>query len=353
MVFSAPNLSHFKEFFKINDLQRKIYYTPMWQWNEIEALHRVSTHLQASVHLQRDVQQLFQLWVGLPRQIFVPYQRGFEALECTISACNALACIQILEIGNNFLHYGGANNFMQFRCKLMHFNVEDDKTYETAIVDFGSPFIRDRLVEESGNSCATYYREFLKAHRSREYAAKVRGNLYECLVLNKLRGLSADVMVMGFTMEKDKPNTAVTMFTIPALPHQQYSALGDIGELGRVWIPQQSNFKSFDVLIARPLPADASLWVQITVGKTHSLLAEDVHDCFQRCQALGAVGTIVFCVPPDIFAWWHEHNSVQSFVTQGGGEVEAVQLQYLNTLKQVVLCIPGDAVEEEMVESHS
>lgn len=347
VVFSSPNLLHFREFIKIDIVLRMIYYTPMWQWDEIEALHQASTALQTRAPLV-DVQRLFEVWGGLPRQIFAPFQIGCDALTDAIKNCNAVACIQLLEKGS-FLSYGERDAEV-VRSTLMQFNVKDDKTYEHAMVNFGSPFIRDGLVEASGKSFTNYYREFMDAHGSSDYATKVRRNLYERLVLDKLRDLPANMDVLHFTMEAGKANTAVGRMPLPALglPAKEYSALGDINDMGRVWIPHQSNFKSFDVLLALPPPV-VSLWMQITVGKTHSLHVEGVHDCIQRCMTLQVGSAIAFCLPPDIFGWWHQQNTVQNFATQTGKKAEIHQ--YLNVLKQIVLCIPGDAVEEEKVKT--
>jgi len=190
----------------------------------------------------------------------------------------------------------------------------------------------------------------MDAHGSSAYAAKVRGNLYERLVLDKLHGLSVNMNVISFTMEAGKANSVMRMMTIPVmpLPAKEYSSLEEIDEVGRVWIPQQSNFKSFDVLIAPP-SSGVLMWVQNTVGKSHPLNVTGVHDCIQKCDALQVGSTIVFCLPPDVCVWWHQHNSVQSFVTQTGKRAEIHQ--YLNNLKQIVLCITGDRVEEEMAKT--
>lgn len=69
-----------------------------------------------------------------------------------------------------------------------------------------------------------------------------------------------------------------------------------------------------------------------------------------RQECLGQLdGVIVFCVPPDVFEWWRAHNSVQSFVTQGGRKPQ-IHL-YLNSMKQMVMCVPGDGVEEEQMKA--
>ena len=43
----------------------------------------------------------------------------------------------------------------------------------------------------------------MTAHGSSEFAAKVRGNLYETLVLDKLRHLSEDMNVLSFVMDSE------------------------------------------------------------------------------------------------------------------------------------------------------
>lgn len=231
---------------------------------------------------------------------------------------------------------------------MMQFEVVRDGTYQRAMVNFGSPFIRDGLVEASGKGFTNYYREFMDAHGSSKYASKVRGNLFERLVLDKLRNLSTSIEVVSFTMEAGKPNTPMTMMTLPVLPlpAKEFSDLREINEIGRVWIPQQRNFKSFDAIIAAS--SGMALLIQITVGASHPLNAGGVHDCIQTCEDLLLGSTIVFCLPPDIFVQWHKHNSVQSFVTLQGRRAE--KHHYLNTLKQVVVCLPGDRVEEEKVK---
>jgi len=152
VVFSSPNLNRFKEFISINIVHRMIYFTPMWQWDEIEALYNVSTILQTDASLS-DIKRLYEIWGGLPRQIFAPYQIGYDALTDAIKNCNAVACIQVLEKGS-FLSYGERDS-KEVRSKLMQFDVVNDGTYEHAMVNFGSPFIRDGLVEASGKSFTT------------------------------------------------------------------------------------------------------------------------------------------------------------------------------------------------------
>lgn len=147
VVFSSPNLSHFKEFISIDIVLRVIYFTPLWQWDEVEALYNISTSLQMRAPLS-DIKKLFDIWGGLPRQIFADYQTGYVALIDAIKNCNAVACIQVLEKGS-FLSYGEKDS-KEVRSKLMQFDVTNDDTYEHAMVNFGSPFIRDCLVEASG-----------------------------------------------------------------------------------------------------------------------------------------------------------------------------------------------------------
>lgn len=173
MVFSSPNLLHFKEFIKIDLVLRKVYFMPTWNWDEVQALYTVSIALQERASLE-DVKKLFEEWGGLPRQVFAPYHIGHEALLDAIKNCNAVACIQVLEKGS-FLTYK-ENDAKEVRSRLMHFEVVEDLSYERALVNFGSPFIRDGLVKASGKSFTNYYREFMSAHGSSEYAAKVRGN---------------------------------------------------------------------------------------------------------------------------------------------------------------------------------
>ncbi len=123
VVFSSPNLSHFKEFIKIDAVLRKIYFTPLWQWEEIEILYNFSTSLQIRAPLN-DIRTLFEIWGGLPRQIFVPYQTGYDTLTDAIKNCNPLACIQVVEKGS-FLSYC-EKDFEEIRSTLMQFNVVDD-----------------------------------------------------------------------------------------------------------------------------------------------------------------------------------------------------------------------------------
>ena len=52
----------------------------------------------------------------------------------------------------------------EIRNDLMQFEIEDDGTYEHAAVNFGSPFIREGLVEASSKSFTNYNREFMDAH---------------------------------------------------------------------------------------------------------------------------------------------------------------------------------------------
>lgn len=149
VVFSSPDLHHFKEFINIDIVLRKIYFTPIWQWDEVEALYSVSNALQSRAPLD-DIKRLFQVWGGLPRQIFLPYELGYQALCDAINSCDAIACIQALEKGS-FLSYGEEDS-EEVRSRLMHIEVMDVGIYEHAIVNFGSSFIRDGLVEASGKA---------------------------------------------------------------------------------------------------------------------------------------------------------------------------------------------------------
>ena len=145
VVFSAPNLIHFKDFISINTMLRMIYFTPMWRWDEIEALYQVSTALQQRAS-KADIQKLFELWGGLTKQIFGPYDIGYAALISAIRSCNAVACIQLLEKGD-YLQCGDYDS--EVRRMLMQYDVVDDATFEHVLVNFGSPFIRDCLVNTS------------------------------------------------------------------------------------------------------------------------------------------------------------------------------------------------------------
>lgn len=191
----------------------------------------------------------------------------------------------------------------------------------------------------------------MNAHGMSEYAAKMRGNLYERLVLEKLRGLSTSGMdVISFTMEAGGVKSALRCINIPVmqLDAKEYVALEDIDGADRVWIPKQSNFKSFDALLTASSSA-VSMWLQITVGKTHPLHTVGAHVCIQRSKTLGLNSCIAFCVPPDVFKHWRENNSVQSFLTQKGKQ--AAVHRYLRNVKQIVICIPGDAIEEEIANT--
>ena len=179
--------------------------------------------------------------------------------------------------------------------------------------------------------------------------SEVRGNLYERLILDKLRGLDSDIDALSFIMEAGHPNTKICLYTISSTKSMAMdcSTLSDITNLNKMWIPHQSNFKSFDVLVASQSP---SLWIQITVGKTHPLNVSGVHQCLELVSNISSQveANIVFCLPPDIFLFWYNNNTIQNFVNQSGKK--AITHQYLNTKKQFVICIPGDAVEEQQVK---
>ena len=339
VVFSSPNLQHFKEFINIDAVLRMIYYMPVWSWDEIEAVYNVSTALQSRAPLN-DVMNLYAKWGGLPRQIFCAYETGIKALDDSVRSCDAVACIQVLEKGS-FLWYN-ASDRVNVRSKLMQFEVVDDGQYTNAMVNFGSHYIRDELVRETGKSFSVYYRDFMIAHGFSSYAAKVRGNLYEKLVLDRLCNLSSDMDVLSFVMKNGHVNSPVTIRKIPKgnINAFVFFSLADITDDECIWIPSQSNFKSFDVLISTLHPP---WWVQITVGETHSLNAVGVHECLNRISS----STVVFCLPPDIFSLWHGQKSVQNFVNQSGQKASIHQ--YLNDMDQLVVCIPGDAVEAESV----
>jgi hypothetical protein len=87
-----------------------------------------------------------------------------------------------------------------------------------------------------------------------------------------------------------------------------------------------------------PLPP---LWLRTTVNKTHALDAAEAHDCLTHMD-----GIVAFCVPPDVFVWWHAHNSVQSLVAQG--EAAAQNYDQLSNGAQWVLCIPGAVVRTRL-----
>ena len=121
----------------------------------------MATDLQTLAPLT-DTKRLFEIWGGLPRQILEPYQIGYDNLIKAIKSGDAVACIQALENGD-FLSYGERDS-NEIRNDLMQFEIEDDGTYEHAAVNFGSPFIREGLVEASSKSFTNYNREFMDAH---------------------------------------------------------------------------------------------------------------------------------------------------------------------------------------------
>jgi hypothetical protein len=341
VVFSSPNLQHFKEFINIDILLRMIYYMPVWSWDEIEAVYLLSPALQRRTSLN-DVKNLFANWGGLPRHIFCDYATGMQALNDSVSSCDAVACIQVLEKGW-FLSYNTSDRG-NVRSKLMQFEVMDDKKYTNAMVNFGSPYIRDKLVIATGKEFSGYYRDFMITHGFNAFAAKVRGNLYEKIVLDRLRDLSSDMDVPSFVMKKGNLNSKMIIRKIRKVENNSFlfGKLADITHDEGIWIPSQSNFKSFDVLVSTVRPP---WWVQITVGETHSLNAVGVHECMTCTNG----GTVVFCLPPDIFTLWYEKNSVQNFVNQD--RLKSSIHQYLNDMEQLVICIPGDAVEAEMLKT--
>ena len=102
----------------------------------------------------------------------------------------------------------------------------------------------------------------------------LRGNLYEKCVLDNLSRTNGPVPC--FTMSKDCANTALFSrefcFTAPGIPHKYFKTLEEIevdeeGPRPCLWIPIQSNYKSFDGLLL--LPDDEALWLQVTVGVDH------------------------------------------------------------------------------------
>jgi hypothetical protein len=115
--------------------------------------------------------------------------------------------------------------------------------------------------------------------------------------------------------------------------------------LQRENVPRQRSVNSFDALVAvASQPALLSLWLRTTVNKAHALNAAEAHDCLPHIDAI-----VAFCVPPDVFVWWHAHNSVQSLVTQD--EAAAQNYEQLSNGAQWVLCIPGDEMEEAAVST--
>jgi hypothetical protein len=179
-----------------------------------------------------------------------------------------------------------------------------------------------------------------------EYTAKIRGNLYKKLVLDKLEahsGCDAPALkILSFWMETGKANARIQMMDLPRLSLQpkEYSSLNDIRPAeDRVWIPHESNAKSFDALIAPR--STTPCWLHITVNQDHPMNATGVHDCLEVVD-----GEIVYCLPPDAFEQWHKNNSVQRFVMRENSAADAVTHAYLRERRQRVVCIPGDRVEE-------
>jgi hypothetical protein len=54
---------------------------------------------------------------------------------------------------------------LEVRSRLMHFEVVADGTYENAVVNFGSPYIRDALVSRYEEGFGLVLQRFMNEHR--------------------------------------------------------------------------------------------------------------------------------------------------------------------------------------------
>ena len=347
IVFSSPNINHFKEYIKISLELYHIYYMPTWSWNECLTMYNAYFKDKIVANLSEgNLLSLYEKWGGLPRNIFVDHIASITDLDDCISGCDVIACMT--SIGKNLFYYPSEIAY-KVRTKLMHLEVDGD-SYGSARVSFGSPYIRDKLIEQSGKTASVFYRDFMATHGKAEFAAKVRGNIYEKLVLDKLSS-NQDLTLFFFTMKKGFANSIIKKFQIPAVQLSNvFHTIEEITNTSAVWKPAQSNFNSFDALVIYQLVQQLMrqvMWVQITVGLTHSLLITGVHACFTYVPTSTFSNKIAFCLPPDIFQKWHLSNTVQNFVTKSG-TVAKIHLQYTE-MEQIVLCIPGDQVEAEQL----
>jgi hypothetical protein len=126
---------------------------PVWQ-REIAALYEASSTLRRCVSLE-DCRKLFQKCGGVPGQTFASYERGCLALTEAIKRCESEACIKFwkLDFFCRIKHLG-QHDRLEVRSHLMHFEVVADGTYENAVVNSGSHYIRDALVSATGKSSA-------------------------------------------------------------------------------------------------------------------------------------------------------------------------------------------------------
>jgi len=228
------------------------------------------------------------------------------------------------------------------RSKLIHFEVSNN--YRSMKPTLGSSYIRNELIEISGNSCHGIYSEFLRVHGRKAHAAAFRETLYEKCVLDII---SANVGIIQFPCitlrSQSKSNQPMTKFVCPRVKHVKYFRTTsdiDTSVINCLWIPIASNFKGFDCLLQS---IDFSLWIQITVGDKHPLSATGVHECLVKTGI--SRSRIVFCLPPDKFALWKSEATLQLFTAK---KKEPAKIKsYLDTLPLFVLCLGADSTESE------
>lgn len=343
VVFSSPNKHHFKNFAKpLLDGSKSFFYTPKWTLSELMCLYQASEDVQGATTIE-DIKALFKIWGGLPRQILRSEREGKAALDKDIGSCDARACLNHVSQCADFVSYTD-EDAQALRTKLMHYELANPNDYRRGIINFGSLYIRDEMIKKVRVDALTNYYENT---RGRDGLESIRGHFYEQLVLQKLKHLKDDLEVLCFNLGEDE----MTTITIPAAKHQQteesyknFSSLDDVDPNKKCfWIPCQSNFESFDLLINT---THNPLWCQVTVGKEHSLSAKGARNCLNELVK----SEIVFVLPPDMFAhWFKQNNKKQPFVTKNGKIATAAMFDFLKTRDQMVICVPTCEQDDQLV----
>jgi hypothetical protein len=195
IVFSSPNIGHFKDYAKLPTLS--VHFVPAWELHEIRAAFDLYFGKAFSLKWD-DVFDLFCKWGGLPRFVFLDTAKSIQLLNSALNGCNIKSLMETVMQNSNFLGFNEitASNV---RTKLIHFEVSQGSVKPT----FGSSYIRDELLNLSKVDFHGFYSDFLKSHGASSYAAAVRGTLYEKCVLDYLS--CQEINIPSFNIKSNQP----------------------------------------------------------------------------------------------------------------------------------------------------
>jgi hypothetical protein len=238
IVFSSPNIGHFKVYAKNPSLYA--HYVPVWELHEIRAAFDLYFGKAFSLKWD-DVFDLFCKWGGLPRYVFLDTAKSIQLLKSALTGCNIKSLMETVMQNSSFLGFN-ETTASNVRTKLIHFEVSQGSVKPT----FASSYIRDELLNLSETEFHGFYSEFSKSHGSKSFAAAVRGTLYEKCVLDYLSCLELNLPFCSIQSKQSRK-----VICLPKLTAMHYCTLEDIDTslINILWIPITSNFKSFDCLI--------------------------------------------------------------------------------------------------------